>query len=279
MGKVDISIYKLDTTRNNFLGVLSDHYNMKKVGETRTQIIKKNIGGETITTELTLDFYFRLDSNEQTISWYEYWFEYFGSTENSKKTVESAFGVIVIEIENQVYGISLGRGHHYTNKIADMDFGLDVAEMIIRGNSIDLKSAKFFKQTKSRSLTQYNENTVVTNEIGESNEVVIGKMEIDPKYEDWIIKDYLDRVVFGTALKINVGEYKPDEIVNLVFEVHYISVNENENRKQSFPRISILKENQDTAYKISDLNRELLGKIKAKMMFLYRISLRIAEKY
>src|SRR5699024_6971844 len=112
--------------------------------------------------------------------------------------------------------------------------------IIIRENSIDLKAAKFFKQSKSRSLTQYNKNSIVTNEIGESNEVVIGKLDIDPKYENFVIKAYVDKAVFGTALKINASEYKPTEIVEIVFELHYILLNEKDNKKLSLPRITIL---------------------------------------
>ncbi|MBM7571390.1 DUF6119 family protein [Aquibacillus albus] len=260
---MEFSIYKLDTTRESFKDILINHYYMHQVGETKTQQVEKSIGENQVSTELVIEFYFRKDSNEQSISWYDYWFKFFDSDENHYKSVESAFGVIIIEIENHLYGISLGRGHHYTNKIADLDFGLDIAEIIIRENSIDIKSAKFFKQTKNKSLTQYNKNSFVTNEIGESNEMVIGKIDIDDKYQNWVISDYLDRAVFGTPLKINASNYDPSEIIEIVFEVHFISIYESHNRKHSFPRISILKNSEDNAYKIANLNTILLNELKS----------------
>jgi hypothetical protein len=53
------------------------------------------------------------------------------------------------------------------NNFADMDFGFDIAEIIHDETSIEVKSAKFFKQSKHKSLTQYNTNSYVTSEIGD----------------------------------------------------------------------------------------------------------------
>lgn len=259
---MEYSIYKLSCTRDQFIEMLVSDNHMRRVGNSITYHFDKTIGEDHETANVLVDFYFKLDDNEIEIDWANYWAREFGETHHYIKTVESSYGMIVIDINGVLFGISLGRGHYYALKIADLDFGLDIAEMILIENTIQVKAAKYFKQSKNKSLTQYNRSSFVSSEIGESDEFIIGKINLDRKYINYYLMNYSERVKFGTAIKINVGEYSPSQLIEIVFELYCIYRNEFNNRRVNLPRIMFLKQNEDNAYKISDLNQTLLAKIR-----------------
>lgn len=168
--------------------------------------------------------------------------------------------MIILELDNNLYAISLGRGHSYANNFADMDFGFDIAEIIHDETSIEVKSAKFFKQSKNKSLTQYNTNSYVTSEIGESHELLVSKINIDDKYSGFLLYSYEDKMRFGSAVKLEISDYTPSDIIDIVHELHYIYLNEE--KSGSLPRMNFLKNNVDNQPMISDLNSMLLDAIK-----------------
>ncbi|MFX3673656.1 MAG: DUF6119 family protein [Paenisporosarcina sp.] len=194
------------------------------------------------------------------MEWANYWSGFFGDASKKTKTVESAFGMIILELDNNLYAISLGRGHSYANNFADMDFGFDIAEIIHDETSIEVKSAKFFKQSKNKSLTQYNTNSYVTSEIGESHELLVSKINIDDKYSGFLLYSYEDKMRFGSAVKLEISDYTPSDIIDIVHELHYIYLNEE--KSGSLPRMNFLKNNVDNQPMISDLNSMLLDAIK-----------------
>ncbi|WP_340018503.1 DUF6119 family protein [Paenibacillus sp. FSL H3-0457] len=176
--------------------------------------------------------------------------------------MESTYGMILIEVDEYLYAISLGRAHSIANNFADIEFGFDIAEIIHDSEKIDVKSAKFFKQSKNKSLTQYNRNSYVTTEIGESHEMLISKIVFPPKYSQFVLSKYEEGLKFGSTVKINVRTYKPQEIIEIVAELHYLL--NNEDKTGSLPRMNFVKNNEDNKPLISDLNSELLKELKAE---------------
>ncbi|MCA0966264.1 DUF6119 family protein [Priestia flexa] len=258
--KMEFSIYKQLATKEDFIAYLREK-EMHRIGESRTYISRIVIDGEEKIEQTEIDFFFKLDSEETVeIEWANYWGNFFGDTSRKTKTVESAFGMIIIEIDNSIYAISLGRGHSYANNFADMDFGFDIAEIIHDENSIEVKSAKFFKQSKNKSLTQYNTNSYVTSEIGESHELLVSKINIAEKYSNFNLYSYEDKMKFGSAVKIEASSYGPVDIINIIHELHYISLNEE--KSGTLPRMNFLRNNEDNQPMIADLNRSLLNAIK-----------------
>ena len=253
---MEFSIYKQFPTRDELINELRER-GMERVGESKNYNSSKTINEDEVNTTITVDFFFKLDTEDLVeIEWANYWGSYFGDNSKSTKSVESAFGMIVIELNGNVYAISLGRGHSYANNTADMDFGFDIAEIIHDESSIEVKSAKFFKQTKNKSLTQYNVNSFVTSEIGESHELLVSKIRLKGKYSDFLLYKYIEKMKFGSAVKLNVNSYKPNEILDIVHELDYLL--QNEEKSGSLPRMNFLKNNEDNAPMISDLNRSLL---------------------
>lgn len=254
---MEFSIYKLDTLKDNFVSMLREEYKMEMFGEAYEDAFSKS----NREYNLKAEFYFYKKPSEKEISWFNYWAPFFNISENQYKNIESTYGIIIIEIEDHLYVISLGRGYHYANKVAIEDFGFDIAEKIIKEDAILLKSAKFYKQTKSRSLTQYN-SSFVSSEVGESNELIIGKLEIDESLDEWKLKEYTENAVFGIAVKVSADEYKPKEVLELVYELHLIYNFDILDRETSFPRLKVLKDNDRNEIIIADLNKELLEKLK-----------------
>ncbi|MCS1384820.1 TIGR04141 family sporadically distributed protein [Lysinibacillus sphaericus] len=257
---MEFSIYKQLATKEDLIKYLREK-EMYRIGERKTYVSKIIVDGEEKKEQTEIDFFFKLDSEETVeIQWANYWGEFCGDTSRKTKTVESAFGIIIIEIDNRIYGISLGRGHSYANNFADMDFGFDIAEIIHDENSIEVKSAKFFKQSKNKSLTQYNTNSYVTSEIGESHELLISKINIADKYSSFNLYSYEEKMKFGSAVRIEANSYTPFDIINIIHELHYISLNEE--KSGTLPRMNFLKNSEDNQPMIADLNRSLLNAIK-----------------
>lgn len=254
---MQFSIYKLTTSKSTFIEMLTRDYDMEQIGETQKNNLKRRLEKEDFEYTVKSSFYFKNNSNDRDIKWYDYWSSFFQTREEIKKIIETSYGVVVIEVADKLYAISLGAGYHYANKVAEEDFGFDIAERIIKVDEIALKSVKFYKQTKTRSLTQYN-HTFASNEVGESNEVVIGKLEIISELNDWLLKDYTDNAVFATPIKINAEEYDPLDVLELVFEFHILYNSDIIERKTSFPRLKVIKNNEDNQALISDLNKVLL---------------------
>jgi len=256
---MEFSIYKLTVNKEDFHSLLRGNF-MSKIGKTESLEISKMVDGEDVIINLEADFYFKsTEDNKMDIDWANYWAPFFGDKDQKQKVVESPFGMITLSLQGHLYAVSLGRAHSYANKVADLNFGLDLAEMLLDEYTIEVKSAKYFKQSKNKSLTQYNRKSIITSEIGESHELVIGKLEVDSKYDDYLVFSYDKKVRFGSAVKIEVGEYKPIDFINIVMEFHVIYQQEYNNRKLSLPRITFLKNNEDNQPRFADLNRKLIS--------------------
>lgn len=259
---MEFSIYRQVVSREDLIKNMRDK-GMERIGDSRNYISNRRVNGEEIEHEVTVDFFFKLDVDQLVeIDWANYWGSFFQAKTSQEKKVESAFGAVIVTFTDGVYVISLGRGYSYANNAADMDFGFDVAEIIHDPESIEVKSAKFFRKSKSKSLTQYNVNSFVTHEIGESHELLVSKITLHEKYSDFLLYKYSEKMRFGSAVKINVNDYKPEDIIDIVHELNYLFLNEE--RTGSLPRMHLIKENEDNKPLIADLNRYLTQAVRSK---------------
>ncbi|PFS62754.1 hypothetical protein COK41_14815 [Bacillus cereus] len=263
---MELSIYKQEVNRKDFIDYLKGK-RMERVGEEQQYASQILINNKKKIENITVDFFFKLDDDGVVeIGWANYWSGFFQDSnkkekkEKKEKRVASAFGVILLWLDNSLYTISLGRGYCYAHSYADMDFGFDIAEIIHDEKSIEVKSAKFFKQSKNKSLTQYNVNSYVTPEIGESNELLVSKISIDKKYSKFLLHTYKDKMSFSSSVKISVNSFKPENIIDIIHELHYLY--KNEKKSGTLPRMNFLKNNKDNQPMFSDLNHGLLEAIK-----------------
>jgi len=258
---VEFSIYKQSISRDDFITNIKEK-GLHRIGEPKHYESKIEIGGEEVIEGVTVDFFFKLEDDKVLeIEWASYWNRFFEVSADDQKTVETAFGIIIITFSDNVYSISMGRGYIFASKAAEMEFGFDIAEIIHDEESVEVKSARFFKKAKSRSLTQYNASSFVTNEIGESHELLVSKINLKDEYSNFLLYEYSEKMKFGSAVKIVVDNYQPKEILDIVLELNYLL--NNEEKSGSLPRMQLIKANEDYAPLIADLNRNLIGDIKA----------------
>lgn len=259
---MDFNIYKIFIDREEFIKILREK-EMGRKGERITYNSELTINGESVDQiEIEIDFFFKLSGDESVeIDWFNYWSSIFDSIQKETKIIESAYGMIILSIHQSLYAISLGRGHSYANSYSDMDFGFDIAEIIHDEESVEVKASKFFKQTKSKSLTQYNSNSIVVSEIGESHEFLISKVNMNDKYKDFHLYNYDKKIKFSNSIKVESDSYQPLQIIKIVHELHYIY--ENEDKSGNLPRMIIIKDTEDNAPVLSDLNNRLLSAIKS----------------
>lgn len=258
---MEFSVYLMNDTVEHIDNVLRRDYQMPSIGNANIEGLSIIVDGESIEYDLNVSFYYKMTSNDTFVDWAIYWNELFNYQTQFDKTIDSAFGAIVISLDEKVYVIALGRAFSYISKLANMDFGLDLAEMCLTEESINVKSAKFFKKSKNKSLTQYRKASYVSSEIGESDDFVIGDLLLETKYSSFLVCSHKDSFKFGTAVKFNIGTYSPEEILKIVVEMNKIYNDEYENRKCNLPRLVILKDNEDNQVVQSDLDRNLLSDI------------------
>ncbi|AIY04508.1 hypothetical protein Plano_0543 [Planococcus sp. PAMC 21323] len=258
---MEFSIYRQLTRKIDLIQYLIEK-GLQRVGNTQIHTSTLIIENEKVEKEVILDFFFKLDTEEIEINWANYWSNFFDGANIREKTIESAYGIIIFDIEGSIFTISLGRGHSLANNFADYDFGFDMAEILHDTETVEVKSSKFFKQTKSKSLTQYNANSYVTSEIGESNELLISKIKLAEKYSGFHLYSYRKKAKFGTAIKIEVDSYIPSVMIDVVHEISYLF--SHEDKSGDLPRMIFLKNIDDNQYKISDLNDSLLSSLKSE---------------
>ncbi|VXA93984.1 conserved hypothetical protein [Exiguobacterium sp. 8H] len=259
---MDFSIYKQIIPKESLIRELKEKGMVRK-GETQVHTSKIIIENEQLSVKVHVDFFFKLDREESSeIKWAKYWGEYFGDNSKQSKIVESAYGVIITELGGNLYAISLGRGHSYVNTSADLDFGFNIAERVYDNNSIEVKSARFLNQSKSRALTQYHADSFVSSEVGESHELVVSKIKLKEKYSRFLLSKYSDNMKFGTSVRLSVNSYEPTEILDIIHELDYLL--RNESAVGGLSRMILIKENEDNLPLISDLNRRLLNSILKK---------------
>ncbi len=252
-------MYKQNVSKDTLVEYLTEK-NMNKVGDQQDYPTEISIDGEVREVNISTEFYFKLDSHEREIEWARFWETFYDGDAVRTKTVQSAFGMIIIEIDDEVYCISLGRGHSYANHFAEMDFGFDIAEVIHDQETIEVKAARFFKQSKNKSLTQYNTNSYVSTEIGESHELIISKINIDSKYSSFKLSDYEEKMKFGSAVKFEAGSFSVEDILDVVSELNVLYLHEE--RAGSLPRMNFVKNNEDNQAIITSLNTSLLNAVK-----------------
>ena len=258
---MEFSLYLMEDTKEHIDEVFRTDYAMPKISTTIVDGIEVIVDSESFIYNMEISFYYKMTTTPAIIDWGVYWSSLLFNKTNFNKEIESAFGAILISFDDRNYVIALGRSFSYVSKLCNADFGLDLAEMALSEERISIKAAKFFKKSKNKSLTQYRKSTYVTSEIAESDDFVIGNLNLKNKYSLFNIFRHKDNFKFGTAVKFNVGEYTPQDILTIVAEINKIYTDEQDNRQCNLPRLMIIKENEDNQAVISSLDRMLLQDI------------------
>lgn len=252
---MDVNVYKLKDKRKQFVDYITNNVGMERIGEQVMFEFVKEINGTEYRAELNATFYFDKKPAKNEIVWFNYWSDTFSIDDSKHRKSESIYGIILIELNKSLYVISMGLGYHSANQSSVNDFGFEIAERIINPDEITMKSVKFYKQTKNRSITQYY-GTFAINEVGESNELLVGKLEIDWSFNDWVLRNYSEDAVFGTSVKISAKKFRPKEIFELIFELDLIL--EYFDKKYNFPRLNLIPSNEKNQKLKQSLDKKLM---------------------
>ncbi|WP_411342776.1 hypothetical protein ACE3MZ_14005 [Paenibacillus sp. WLX1005] len=146
---MEFNIFKIAMKKSEFIQYLNDK-ELKKQGKEKKYKSEIIVDDKVIQMQFTSSFFLKIDENDSEIEWLKYWSPYYNFNSNIKRAIESAYGMIMITANREVFCISLGRGHHYASNVADLDFGFgfDIAEIIHDSNSIGAKNSRFWLKSK-----------------------------------------------------------------------------------------------------------------------------------
>ncbi|MEX2514956.1 MAG: DUF6119 family protein [Candidatus Paceibacterota bacterium] len=147
-----------------------------------------NLGGYSMT------FYISKNPDPSEVWWLDLCEDFLEDQGDYKN--KSQFGALVAEKEDEYYVVSFGKTYFYLQQFCDPDFGLNFAERILDPESIKMKNSKFYKSIKSKTITSYISESIITFDSGES----IGYLKGIPDDEE----KYGSKVHCGTSAKFSL---------------------------------------------------------------------------
>lgn len=201
---------------------MSSSYNIYKIHKFKEKEFKdilKARGLSIISTKnmdgYGLSFYFSKKPPSKKPGWIETYSEFFDlSDEINKEDIEvtkNYYAVLLIENNDVLYAVSIGRSHFYLKKFCIIEFGVELGTRIIDTKSVDTKRASHHGGRKKSSLTSYQANTELDVESGESIEFLKGKT-IDK--DIWGAK-----LICGHSARFSIKGLKPGELTNLILKI------------------------------------------------------------
>ncbi|WP_162287824.1 DUF6119 family protein [Indiicoccus explosivorum] len=220
------------------------------LGNLRRIPFKKIILGESLNKVITCEFYYKSElKDDEEIPWLESWRYFFEITQFEKKQFSLNYGCILLSVDNSRYFISYGRAHQTIRKIAEQDFGLDIAERIINPQRIETTNSSFINSNKSRAYTQFKGQGYLVTDVGESSNQVTGKIILE--FQDLLLHKLKDSMKFSTSVKIESADIEDQELIGIVGELHYILTHHAV--KNPLPRMNILKKDDPQITKLKRL--------------------------
>ncbi|RSK33714.1 DUF6119 family protein [Bhargavaea beijingensis] len=193
----------------------------RQYGKSRRVLLESEVIREPRSKRINCKFFYRQEIKEQEIiSWFQDWKDFFGIDEEVYKKYSLNYGCIVVNIERSTYLITYGHAHQWAKSIADINFGLDIAERILEKDQILMVSSQFLKGTKSRTYTQFKGGGYLMPDVGEANNQVIGG--VTTTIPNSKLYQYKKHLKFTTSVKIVDSDLTPKDMITLVGELHYI---------------------------------------------------------
>lgn len=112
------------------------------------------------------DFYLSTEPDRIDIWWTDFYRDFLENINEPKNNVY--FGALIIYNQEYCYVISLGKTHFYLKPFCDLEFGINLAERIIDVNNLKIKSSRFYKSKRNKSITTFSNDTSLDYDSGES---------------------------------------------------------------------------------------------------------------
>ncbi|MEL5899711.1 DUF6119 family protein [Clostridium sporogenes] len=225
-------------------------YNIYKIiKEEENNLIEKLESVNLISTYVTeingykFEFFYSHNPQEIDIWWTDLYRDFFVDIEIPKNKIY--FGVLLISNSDLVYAVSLGKAHFYLKNFCDLEFGLKLAERIVDKNNMKIKNSKYFNMKKSKTITTYQNGSVVDYDSGESMQYIKAKTIDEEKWGSV--------VSFGNSVSFSINK-NPQDLTILINDIEEIL---KERPKFSIPRVEEIKDEEQ----INQLNLKLVSQL------------------
>ncbi|MFW5795410.1 MAG: DUF6119 family protein [Bacillota bacterium] len=188
-------------------------YKIKKKKQSKLIDNLKDSGLEKIENieidNYNLIFYYSVEPDESLLWWGDLFNIFFDDGIEKPRNI-SYFGVLLITSEEVCYAVSLGKAHFYIHEFCDYDFGLNLAERIVNDQSLKTKNSKYFGSRKSKTITTYQNGTVLDHDSGESTKYIKAETVNEEKWGK--------TVNFGYSVKFNIDK-EPHNLPSLIEQI------------------------------------------------------------
>lgn len=197
------------------------------------------------------------DNTNNPNSWENNITELFGLSDAQKKIVNSSYGLIIINYNDEIYIISFGRAYTLISEYIDGDFGLKMASKVMNEKTIKTQSSKFYSMAKSKSITEYN-NTTFETDFSESVDCLRGDLQ------EYTGRHYIDnlsnliktnKVKFTTSIEVSTKNdfIDIDDLNNIIYNIS--SIYREYEERLPIPRLIPIRKSNETLLNI--LNNKL----------------------
>ena len=188
------------------------------------------------------------DNTNNPNSWENNITELFGLSDAQKKIVNSSYGLIIINYNDEIYIISFGRAYTLISEYIDGDFGLKMASKVMNEKTIKTQSSKFYSMAKSKSITEYN-NTTFETDFSESVDCLRGDLQ---EYTGRHYIDNLsnliktDKVKFTTSMEVSTKNdfIDIDDLNNIIYNIS--SIYREYEERLPIPRLIPIRKSNET---------------------------------
>lgn len=253
---MEANIFQLECTLKEAKEFLVNE-GYEKISNEKKNNFERDINKKNVKAVINSSFYYKsTPKDHENITWLEEWKSFFNLKNLDSKFFSLHYGAILISLDKKKYIISYGRSHQTIQRLSNINFGLDIAERIIDASNIQVKNSSFINNKKNREYTQFKNNGFLLSKIGESNNQIIGDIQIDiPSFK---LNKYKNAIKFSSSIKISNANLSNTDLIELVGELHFIE-------KLLKPRVPLPRMELITDKRIINiLNRELIKNLHNK---------------
>lgn len=160
-----------------------------------------------------MTFYFSEDVEGNNVWWYETYKDFFNPNTKPPQNI-FYFGLLIcknLDMENEIYAVSLGKSHFYLSKFIELNFGISLAVRMGDEKTTILKKSRYFTGTKRHEVSSYEKFNINSYESGESVEHLKIKAS---DHEVWGDKN----IIFADSIQLNVNK-NPGELAQILNDI------------------------------------------------------------
>lgn len=214
-----------------------------------------------------LYFSFINDNTGNDITWFKKWSSFFGITEPLRSSSTTGHGAIIIELTefHQQYLLTFGKSASLFKEILIPNYGINIAEKLFNGKTMDSVSSKYFSLTKNKSLISYAQGSSYDFEEGEAADLLKATIE---EHKDRTENRYIEQLLVyikplatisysNIKLTISKEEIELHDLIDVVALLN--SIESSYSAQLDIPQMKPIRKNQE-----QPLNDKLWEAIKSK---------------